>query len=224
MQGQDVDIAALRLADTEDHILRRRHIADLCEPAVKGQRLALLLNELRDVGVADGGRAVVVRGIVAGAVADQRSRCHGTQDDEAPFGEVGVAHGLRLFDLSGRSRIRLLSESRPPAQSASAATIPMEHFTIADFSRSRRPQLSNRRVTATRRRTAGDKSSVWMYGHPRYSVPVRGDAPLSRRMAAPAGQGIGSAPRGGLSSEIASMRRHQAPAPRFFAGRKRRPA
>ena len=71
MQGHDVDVAASSLADAEDHVLRRRHAAELPEPAVERQRLALLVEELREAGVADGDRAVVARGLVAGAVADQ---------------------------------------------------------------------------------------------------------------------------------------------------------
>src|SRR6266550_4292822 len=59
VQGHDVDVAAPPLADAEDYVLRRRHVAELPEPAVEGQRLAVLIDELGEVGVADGDRAVI---------------------------------------------------------------------------------------------------------------------------------------------------------------------
>src|SRR5687767_4164955 len=46
VQGQDVDVPAPRLTNAEDHILRRRHAAELPEPAVERQRLAFLIGEL----------------------------------------------------------------------------------------------------------------------------------------------------------------------------------
>src|SRR5262245_61275365 len=71
VQRHDVNVACFPLANAEDHVLGRHHVAEFAEPAVEGQRFPILSGELGEIRIADGHGAVVARGLVAGAVADQ---------------------------------------------------------------------------------------------------------------------------------------------------------